>query len=48
MAFAWGKVLKGSVYGIFYPIIRGIEGLALMMACGFFVIAWRFVREPHW
>jgi len=35
MAFAWRKVLKGSVYAIIYPIIRGIEGLALIMV-GFF------------
>jgi hypothetical protein len=35
MAFAWRKVLKGSVYAIVYPIIRGIEGLALIMV-GFF------------
>lgn len=87
MAFAWRKVLKGSVYAIVYPIIRGIEGLALIMvgffsqdralgyppgmvlttptlhgeihiigayvivgamACGFFVIAWRFARDPRW
>jgi uncharacterized protein DUF998 len=87
MAFAWQKVLKGSVYGVVYPIIRGIEGMALllvgffsqdptpgyplgtvlppptlhgeihiigayvitgMMACGLFVIAWRFARDPHW
>ncbi len=87
MAFAWRKVLKGSVYALVYPIIRGIEGLALIMvgffsqdpapgyppgavlttptlhgeihiigayvivgamACGFFVIAWRFARDPRW
>jgi uncharacterized protein DUF998 len=86
MAFAWRKVLKGSVYAIVYPFIRGIEGLALIlvsffsqdpafgyppgtvpttptlhrefhiigayviagaMACGFFVIAWRFARDPR-
>lgn len=35
MAFAWRKVLKGSVYALVYPIIRGIEGLALIMV-GFF------------
>ncbi|HEY4388609.1 MAG TPA: DUF998 domain-containing protein [Ktedonobacteraceae bacterium] len=35
MAFAWRKVLKGSVYAIIYPIIRGIEGLAMVMV-GFF------------
>ncbi len=35
MAFAWRAALKGSVYGIVYPIIRGIEALALMMV-GFF------------
>ena len=35
MAFAWRRVLKGSVYAIVYPIIRGIEGLALIMV-GFF------------
>ncbi len=35
MAFAWRKVLKGSVYAIWYPIIRGIEGLGLIMV-GFF------------
>ena len=87
MAFAWRKVLKGSVYAPVYPIIQGIEGLALMMvgffsqdpapsyppgvvlttptlhgeihiigayvtigamACGLFVIAWRFARDPRW
>lgn len=35
MAFAWRKVLTGSVYALVYPIIRGIEGLALIMV-GFF------------
>lgn len=35
MAFAWRAALKGSVYGIIYPIIRGIEALALIMV-GFF------------
>ena len=35
MAFAWRVALKGSVYGIAYPIIRGIEALALIMV-GFF------------
>lgn len=87
MAFAWRKVLKGSVYALVYPIIRGIEGLALIMvgffsgdpapgyppgvvlttptlhgeihiigayvivgamACGLFVIAWRFARNSRW
>jgi hypothetical membrane protein len=35
MAFAWRKALKGSAYAIIYPIIRGIEGLALITV-GFF------------
>jgi hypothetical protein len=35
MAFAWRKVLKGGVYALVYPLIRGIEGLALIMV-GFF------------
>ena len=35
IAFAWRKVLKGSVYAIVYPIIRVIESLALIMV-GFF------------
>jgi hypothetical protein len=35
MAVAWRSALKGSGYAIAYPIIRGIEGLALIMV-GFF------------
>jgi hypothetical membrane protein len=87
MAFAWRKALKGNVYGILYPLIRGIEAFALIMvgffsqdpargyppgttlaaptlhgeihiigayvivgamACGLFVIAGRFARDPQW
>lgn len=87
MAVAWRKVLKGSTGAVAYPIIRGIEGLAIIlvgffsqdpalgyppgtthlstltlhgeihiigafvivgaMVLGFFVMAWRFVRDLH-
>lgn len=84
--FAWRKLLKGGVGATWYPIMRGFEGLGLIIdgffsqdpagypggvfltsptfhavihqifafvsitaiAVGFFVLAWRFAREPHW
>jgi hypothetical membrane protein len=35
MAVAWRKILKGGVGAISYPLIRGIEGLGLILV-GFF------------
>jgi hypothetical protein len=87
MAFVWRKVLKGGVGATWYPIMRALEGLGLIvdgffsqdpapgypkgavltaptlhgeihlifafvcitaMAVGFFVLAWRFAKEPGW
>jgi hypothetical protein len=35
MAFAWRKFLKGGVGETWYPIVRCVEGLAIII-CGFF------------
>jgi len=31
LAFVWRQILKGGVCAIWYPIVRGIEGLALIL-----------------
>ncbi len=85
--FAWRKLLKGGVGATWYPIVRGLEGVGLIIdgffsqdpafgypagailttptlhavihqifafmsitaiAVGFFILAWRFTKEPGW
>jgi hypothetical protein len=85
MAFVWRQILKGGPGGFWYPVLRGVEGVALIVdgffsqdpagypqgvtvtgslhgtihtlaafvsitaiAVGYFVLAWRLVREPRW